>query len=71
MPASISKGGVTDSASTSTAVTATSTSPVGRFGLTVPSGRLRTVPVTSTTHSGRTRSAVANAAPEASGSKTH
>ena len=32
----------------------TSTSPVGMLGLTVPSGRGRTVPVSCTTHSGRT-----------------
>jgi hypothetical protein len=36
---------------------ATSTSPVGSFGLRMPSGRARTVPVTRTTHSSRSRCA--------------
>ena len=39
----------------------TSTSPVGMLGLTVPSGRGRTLPVNSTTHSGRTVSAILKA----------
>ena len=51
------KGGGSALLSTSTWQSPTSTSPVGRLGLAVPSGRARTVPVTRTTHSLRTSTA--------------
>jgi hypothetical protein len=46
-PSSTGNGGVCASESTSIEVAATSTSPVSSRSLTIPSGRARTVPVTS------------------------
>ena len=56
---STGKGGVSDSETTSTVVAATSTWPVARPGLAVPSGRRRTVPATRTTDSSFTSAATA------------
>ncbi len=55
MRSSTGNGGVSASLSTSSVAAATSISPVGSVSLTVPSGRWRTVPVTRTTYSLRTR----------------
>src|SRR3954453_10110703 len=49
--ASIGNGGGSAALSTSTVQSPTSTSPVARLGLTVPSGRARTVPEMRTTYS--------------------
>ena len=54
MRSSTENGGGSASLSTSTVQSPISTSPVPRPGLTVPSGRARTVPVTAMTHSLRT-----------------
>ena len=54
---SIGKGGGSAVDRTSTSQSPTSTSPVGRLGLTVPSGRRRTVPVMRSTYSLRTSTA--------------
>ena len=56
--ASIGNGGGAATRSTSTSHSPISISPVGRFGLTVPSGRTRTTPVTRTTYSLRTSTAL-------------
>ena len=64
---STGNGGVADSASSSTAATAISISPVARFGLTLPGSRRTTSPDAEITCSGRSRSAAACASAADSG----
>jgi hypothetical protein len=61
MASSIGNGGVSAAESTSIEVAASSTAPVASLSFTIPSGRARTVPVTRSTHSERTRWAASSA----------
>ncbi len=67
---SISKGGVSASASSSASLTLISTSPVGSFGLTVSGSRFTTAPAALRTSSARSLWPSSNAPPASSGLKT-